>query len=216
MPRAHKRKTSGSGSHKAKARRAKTAPIPPAALAPDPQRSSIVGIGASAGGLEALKAFFGAMPPKTGLVFVVVVHLDPTHESLMPELLSRITGLTVEQARDRQPLETDHVYVIPPNRTLTIDQGLIRVRQVADRRGLRGVIDHFLRSLAADVTGHGSEFSGGASRANGSQVGRSGRVIERREYPGGWDSKPVPTGCGRSASRGEIVAKILQFTPLLE
>jgi two-component system, chemotaxis family, CheB/CheR fusion protein len=109
----------------------------------------VVGIGASAGGLEALKAFLGAMPQRTGLVFVVVVHLDPTHESLMPELLSHVTGLSVEQARDRQPLEIDHVYVIPPNRTLTIDQGLIRVREVVDRRGLRGAIDHFFRSLAA-------------------------------------------------------------------
>jgi two-component system CheB/CheR fusion protein len=108
----------------------------------------VVGIGASAGGLEALKAFFGAMPPRTGLVFVVVVHLDPTHESLMPELLSHVTGLSVEPARDRQPLETDHVYVIPPNRTLTIDQGLLRVNEVADRRSLRGAIDHFFRSLA--------------------------------------------------------------------
>ena len=81
----------------------------------------VVGIGASAGGLEALKAFLGAMPQQTGLAFVVVVHLDPTHESLMPELLlSHVTGLSVEQARDRQPLEIDHVYVIPPNRTLTI------------------------------------------------------------------------------------------------
>jgi two-component system CheB/CheR fusion protein len=114
----------------------------------DPGRFSIVGIGASAGGLEALKAFFGAMPPKTGLVFVVVVHLDPTHESLMPELLSHVTGLTVEQAHDRQPLERDHVYIIPPNRTLTIDQGLLRVREVADRRSLRSAVDHFFRSLA--------------------------------------------------------------------
>jgi two-component system CheB/CheR fusion protein len=117
-------------------------------ITPDQRRPPVVGIGASAGGLEALKAFFGAMPPKTGLVFVVVVHLDPTHESLMPELLSHVTGLAVEQARDRQPLEVDHVYVIPPNRTLTIDQGLLRVREVADRRSLRGAIDHFFRSLA--------------------------------------------------------------------
>jgi chemotaxis methyl-accepting protein methylase/signal transduction histidine kinase len=110
----------------------------------------VVGIGASAGGLEALKAFFSAMPPRTGMVFVVVVHLDPTHESLMPELLAKTTPLHVEQAQDRQPLEADHVYIIPPNRTLTIDQGLLRVREVADRRGLRGTIDHFFRSLAAD------------------------------------------------------------------
>jgi two-component system CheB/CheR fusion protein len=88
------------------------------------------------------------MPKQTGLVFVVVVHLDPTHESLMPELLSHVTRLTVEQARDRQPLEADHVYVIPPNRTLTVDQGLLRVREVADRRSLRVAIDHFFRSLA--------------------------------------------------------------------
>ena len=104
--------------------------------------------GIAAEDLEALKAFFRAMPPKTGLAFVVVIHLDPTHESLMAELLSHVTGLTVEQARDRQPLELDHVYVIPPNRTLTIDQGLLRVKEVADRRSLRGAIDHFFRSLA--------------------------------------------------------------------
>src|SRR5215472_12992409 len=108
----------------------------------------IVGIGASAGGLEALKKFFGAMPPKTGFVFVVVVHLDPAHRSLMPELLSRVTGLTVTQAHDRQPLEIDHVYVIPPNRTLTVAHGLIRVQEVPDRLGLRGSIDRFFRSLA--------------------------------------------------------------------
>jgi chemotaxis methyl-accepting protein methylase/signal transduction histidine kinase len=114
----------------------------------DRGRPAVVGIGASAGGLEALKAFFAAMPPKTGLAFVVVVHLDPTHESLLAELLSHVTGLVVEQARDRQPLETDHVYVIPPNRTLTIDQGLLRVQEVVDRRSLRGAIDHFFRSLA--------------------------------------------------------------------
>lgn len=114
----------------------------------DGQPPIVVGIGASAGGLEALKGFFGAMPPNTGLVLIVVVHLDPAHESLMPELLAKSTALTVEQARDRQPLESDHAYIIPPNRTLTLDQGLIRVREVADRRGLRGTIDHFFRSLA--------------------------------------------------------------------
>jgi two-component system CheB/CheR fusion protein len=151
MPRAQKRKTSASGSRASKTRRVKVATHQTAAIPPAPDRPSVVGIGASAGGLEALKAFFGAMPPRTGLVFVVVVHLDPTHESLMPELLSHITGLSVEQARDRQPLEKDHVYVIPPNRTLTIDQGLLRVREVADRRSLRSAIDHFLRSLAEAV-----------------------------------------------------------------
>lgn len=110
----------------------------------------VVGIGASAGGLEALEALLGAMPAETGMAFVVVVDLDPTHESLMPELLARSTTLTVEAAHDRQPLETDHLYVIPPDRMLTVDQGLIRVREVLDRRDLRGAIDHFFRSLAED------------------------------------------------------------------
>lgn len=128
--------------------------LPPAASSDRQEPASaapgrfIVGIGASAGGLEALKKFFGAMPPTTGLAFVVVVHLDPSQKSYMAELLAHATGLAVEQARDRQPLEVDHVYVIPPNRTLTIDQGMIHVQELADRRGLRGSIDHFFRSLA--------------------------------------------------------------------
>src|SRR5262245_10348571 len=122
---------------------------PSSASAPAGQ-THVVGIGASAGGLEALKTFFGAMPPKTGLAFVVIMHLDPSHESLMPELIGHVTGLTVVPALDQQPIATDHVYVIPPNRTLTIDQGILRVRDVTDRRSLRGVIDHFFRSLAED------------------------------------------------------------------
>src|SRR5688500_15611449 len=77
-----------------------------------PGEAPVVGIGASAGGLEALKAFFGAMPSNTGLAFVVVVHLDPNRESLMPELLAKSTTLSVEEARHRQPLEADHVYII--------------------------------------------------------------------------------------------------------
>jgi len=143
-------------------------------------RLPIVGLGASAGGLEALRAFFGAMPPKTGLSFVVVVHLDPTHESLMPELLAKSTTLGVHQAQDRQRLEADHVYIIPPNRALTIDQGLIRVREVADRRGLRGSIDHFFRSLADDQ-------HDGAIGVILSGTGTEGTLGRGRSKPkGGW------------------------------
>src|SRR5262245_24134104 len=91
--------------------------------------SVVVGIGASAGGLEALKAFFAAVPTDTGLAFVVVVHLDPTYDSFLAELLGRVTSLSVEPARDRQVLEPNHVYIIPPNRHLAIDQGLIRITQ---------------------------------------------------------------------------------------
>jgi two-component system CheB/CheR fusion protein len=105
---------------------------------------------ASAGGLEALKAFFTAVPVDIDATFIVVVHLDPTHESFLPELLSRVTPLKVEPARDRQALESNHIYVIPPNRYLTLDQGLIRLHEPFDRRALRGTIDQFFRSLGED------------------------------------------------------------------
>ena len=82
-------------------------------VAPLSNDSVIVGIGASAGGLEALKAFFAAVPEHSGLTFVVVIHLDPTHESFMPDLIARGTSLRVEAARDRQPMQPNHVYVDP-------------------------------------------------------------------------------------------------------
>src|SRR5262245_50741219 len=146
-----------------------------------PGKSVIVGIGASAGGLEALKAFFGEVPADTGLAFVVVVHLDPTHDSFMPELLGRATSMRVEAASDRQVIEPNHVYVIPANRHLTIDQGLIRIAEPVDRRGLRGTIDHFFRSLAVDLheraiciilSGTGTEGTLGATavKAEGGMV----------------------------------------------
>ena len=148
---------------------------------PSPGSAAVVGIGASAGGLEALKAFFTAVPPGTGLAYVVVVHLDPTHESALPELLGRATSLTVEAAADRQVLQPDHVYIIPPNRHLVVEGGLIRLNEPLDRRGLRGTIDHFFRSLAADqreraiciiLSGTGTEGTLGATavKAEGGMV----------------------------------------------
>lgn len=83
---------------------------------------AIVGIGASAGGLEALDAFLRHLPDKPGLAFVVVQHLDPTHKGIMVELLQRATPLPVVQVRDRLKVERDHVYVIPPNKDLSILQ----------------------------------------------------------------------------------------------
>ncbi len=190
MPRTHRGRKPGSGSRVSKAPRAHGGST---GALPDHGRPSVVGIGASAGGLEALKAFLGAMPPKTGLAFVVVVHLDPTHESLMPELLSHVTGLTVEQARDGQPLEADHVYVIPPNRTLTIERNLLRVSEVADRRSLRGTIDRFFRSLAEAerdraiaivLSGTGTEGTLGARAVKGENGLVMVQAPDTAAYPG--------------------------------
>jgi two-component system, chemotaxis family, CheB/CheR fusion protein len=87
----------------------------PAEQPPDEAvRLTVVGIGASAGGLVALQSFFDAMPGATGMSFVVVTHMDPERESLLPEILQKHTGMPVRQVQDLTAIEPDHVYVIPP------------------------------------------------------------------------------------------------------
>ena len=110
----------------------------------------VVGMGASAGGLEALQKFFAHMPPDSGMAFVVVQHLDPRHKTLMPELLGRITRMSVEQVKDETPVQPDHVYMIPPNATLTIEGGVLRVKSPPEGPSLRMSIDRLFRSLAED------------------------------------------------------------------
>lgn len=110
----------------------------------------IIGIGASAGGLEAFRTFFAAVPPDTGMAFVLVQHLDPHHESMLVDLVRKFTSMTVSQAEDGMPLAPDRVFVVPPNATLTIEHGAFRVTQPAPPRGQRLPIDAFLESLAAD------------------------------------------------------------------
>ena len=110
----------------------------------------IVGIGASAGGLEALESFLRHLPDKSGLGFVVVQHLDPTHKGMLVELLARATPMKVVQVKDRLPVEPDCVYVIPPNQDLSILHGVLHLLAPAAPRGLRLPIDSFLRSLGAD------------------------------------------------------------------
>ena len=81
----------------------------------------VVGIGASAGGLEAFQELFSRMPADSGMAFVLVQHLDPRHDTLMPELLSRHTAMPVQLVAEDTRIETDRVYVTPPNATVTID-----------------------------------------------------------------------------------------------
>ena len=110
----------------------------------------IVGIGASAGGFEAFQTFLKNMPAATGMAFVFVPHLDPTHESLMPELLDRLTEMSVQQIKNSTRAEPNNVYIIPPNKTLTIERGVLRLKPPAQTRGLRLPIDAFFHSLAED------------------------------------------------------------------
>src|SRR4051812_15702241 len=81
---------------------------------------AIVGIGASAGGLEAFSQLFAQLPEDTGMAFVLIQHLDPTHPSMLTAALSRVTKMTVAEARSSAEVEPNHVYVIPPNTDLTI------------------------------------------------------------------------------------------------
>ncbi len=110
----------------------------------------IVGIGASAGGLEALEQFFGNMPRETGMAFVVIQHLDPNHVGIMPELLQRITPMKVFQASDRLKVRANCVYVIPPNKSMSLLNGSLHLFDPIESRGLRLPVDYFFRSLAED------------------------------------------------------------------
>ena len=118
--------------------------------APASNSFPIVGIGASAGGLEALEQFLGHVPKGSGMALVIVQHLDPTREGIMPELLQRATGMKVIQVKDRTPVRPDCVYVIPPNKDMSILHGVLHLLKPVATRGLRLPIDFFLRSLAQD------------------------------------------------------------------
>jgi two-component system CheB/CheR fusion protein len=117
----------------------------------DSSQFPIVGIGASAGGLEALEQFFGNMPKDSGMAFVVIQHLDPNHVGIMPELLQRITPMKVLQASDRLKVKPNCVYVIPPNKSMSLLNGSLHLFDPVESRGLRLPIDIFFRSLAVDM-----------------------------------------------------------------
>jgi two-component system, chemotaxis family, CheB/CheR fusion protein len=128
---------------------------PAASSGPDPAVPAhsptcpIVVVGASAGGLDAFKKLFGAMPPDSGLAFVLVPHLDPTHESLMVELVAKHTTMPVSEAADGAAVEPNHLYIIPPNKYLAFRHGVLLLR-APDPGGRATAIDFTLESLAED------------------------------------------------------------------
>jgi chemotaxis methyl-accepting protein methylase len=110
----------------------------------------VVGIGASAGGLEALEDFFSHMPASCHLAFVVIQHTEPTQKGILAELLQRITLMTVKEASNSTKVEANCVYVIPPNKDLSIFQGSLFLFEPLASSGFRLPIDFFFRSLASD------------------------------------------------------------------
>ncbi|WP_332449241.1 chemotaxis protein CheB [Methanoculleus sp.] len=132
-------------------------PGPERAVAPEEIREApgeppfiITGIGASAGGLEALETFLKNTPPDIGAGFVVVTHMDPAHKSMLSEILQRSTTMPVSQIEHGMKVRPNSVYVIPPNTDLTIQKGILNLEEPSRSRGMRLPIDHFFRRLAQD------------------------------------------------------------------
>ncbi len=168
----------------------------------------IVGIGASAGGLEALEQFLRQVPQKSGMAFVIIQHLDPTHKGIMPELLQRASVMEVFQVKDRMRVKVNCIYVIPPNRDMSILHGVLHLFEPTAARGLRLPIDFFLRSLADDRQGQaiGVILSGmGSDGTEGLKAikEKAGLVLVQEPTSAKFDSMPRSA---ISAGLADIVA----------
>ena len=113
-----------------------------------PPAVPVVGIGASAGGLEAFTALLKALPPDTGMAFVLISHLGHEQKSILDQLLSKATSMPVIQLRRKTVMEPNHVYVIPPNKELSIEDGYLGIKRLVATERPSMVIDRFFRSLA--------------------------------------------------------------------
>jgi two-component system CheB/CheR fusion protein len=173
-----------------------------------PDDFPVVGIGASAGGLEALIKLFDALPADTGMGFVLIQHLDPTHKSMMAGLLAGHTAMTVLEAADLMPVERDHVYVIPPGAYLAIRKGTLRLTRPRESRGARLPFDFFLRALAEDcakravcvvLSGSGADGSAGLAAVHD----KGGYVIVQDPKDAASDGMP------RSAIRTGVADRVL-------
>ena len=159
-------------------------PLPPAAPAPstglpsEPPGFLIVGIGASAGGLEAMEEFFRHMPPSSGMAFVVVSHQHAGHVSLLPSLLSKCTAMPVVEAMDGMEVEPNCVYLAPGGTNMAILHGTLHLMEPHSQERVPLPIDYFFRSLAGDQKQRaiGIILSGTGTRRNSGVASDQGRV----------------------------------------
>src|SRR4051812_18984737 len=163
----------------------------------------IVGIGASAGGLEAFTSLLRHLPERADVAYVLVQHLDPTHRSLLSEILAKTTNLPVAEIEQNMRVEANRIHVIPPNCDLAIEQGILKLTPRERSGGPARGIDHFLKSLATDqksaaigviLSGAGSDGAAGlkAIKAAG------GITFAQDNSSAKYDSMPrsaVGTGC---------------------
>lgn len=155
----------------------------------------IVGIGASAGGLAAIEAFFAAMPrdKAIGVAFVLVQHLSPDHKSILIDLVKRYTSMPVFLVEDGMKVQTDCVYIIPPNRDMSLLNGRLQLLEPGSPRGLRLPIDFFFRSLAQDrkeraicivLSGTGTDGSLGLKVVKGEGGMAMAQTLDSAAYDG--------------------------------
>jgi two-component system CheB/CheR fusion protein len=169
---------------------------------------AIVGMGASAGGLDALEKFFSNMPHDSGLSFVIVMHFDPKAKSVMAEILRKYTKMEVFQVEDGMVAEPNCVYIIPPNKDMAILQRRLHLYEPVVNKGIRHPIDFFFRSLADDLkenaiciilSGTGTEGTLGLKAVKG----EGGMVMVQNIESAAYDGMP------RSAIATELVDYIL-------
>ena len=177
--------------------------LPLGSAVPGGSALPVVGLGASAGGLEAFQKFFDVMPPDSGIAFVLIQHLDPTHASMMRELLSVHTGMRVVEVVDGMSPEPNHVYLIPPGAYLALQGGVLRLSKPREHHGARLPFDFFLRSLANQcgthalcviLSGTGADGSAGLKLVNE----QGGLVIVQDPKEAAHDGMPrnaLATGC---------------------
>jgi two-component system, chemotaxis family, CheB/CheR fusion protein len=184
-----------------------------------PASTRVVGIGASAGGLEALEQFLEHVPLRSGLAYIVVQHLDPTHKARLAELLQRVAAIPVREAEHGMPIEPDRAYVIPPNTELSVSGGILSLEKPSEPRGLRLPINVLFSSLARDqgaraiavvLSGMGSDGTLGV-QAVGAVGGLS---VAQEPASAQFDSMPrnaVAAGADIVAPPAELPARILAY-----
>ena len=180
-----------------------------------PMGPCIVGIGASAGGFDAIRELLRAIPPDSGLAFVVIQHLDPTRESLAAELLGKISAMAVAQAAEGVRVEPDHVYTNPPGQDILIRHGKLHLAPPDARRSARLPIDRFFRSLGDDqheraigiiLSGNGADGAVGFR----SIVREGGLVLAQQPETAQFDGMP------RSAITTGLVSAVLPVPDMPE
>jgi two-component system CheB/CheR fusion protein len=153
----------------------------------------IVGIGASAGGLEALETFFANMPPESGMAFVVVQHLSPGHKSILGDILKKDTSMTVVEVQDGMRIIPNCIYLNPPDKEVGIFKGVFHLMEPDESRKIRLPIDYFFRSLAEELadkaiciilSGTGSDGTLGLESIKGAGGLTMAQAEQQAKYPG--------------------------------